>query len=102
VQVRGADAAAKPGGRLIVTGDSDFLQAAALESPELANFHLASSFTGWLTEREALIEIPPKKVKGGTIMFTQEDLTALLFRVGVLLPGAALLLGVAVWFNRRS
>jgi hypothetical protein len=102
VQVRGADSAQKPGGRLIVTGDSDFLQAAALESPELANFHLASAFTGWLTEREALIEIPPKKVKGGAIMFTQEDLTALLFRVGVLLPGAALLLGVAVWFNRRS
>jgi hypothetical protein len=92
----------KPGGRLIVSGDSDFVQPSLLEAAELANFHLASAWTGWLTEREALIEIPPKKVKGGSVMFTQEDLNALLFRVGGLLPGAVFLLGLAVWFNRRS
>lgn len=92
----------KKGGRLIVMGDSDFLQPALIEAPELANFHLASAFIGYLTERDALIQIPPKKVKGGTIMFTQDDLGALLFRVGVLIPGAALLLGIAVWLNRRA
>jgi hypothetical protein len=92
----------KPGGRMVVVGDSDFLQTSLLESPDLANFHLASAWTGWLTQREALIEIPAKKVKGGNIVFSQDDLWALLFRVGVLLPGAALLLGVAVWFNRRA
>jgi hypothetical protein len=92
----------KPGGRLIVSGDSDFVQPSLLEAPELANFHLASAWTGWLTEREALIAIPPKKVKGGSVTFTQEDLSALLFRVAGLLPGAVFLLGLAVWFNRRS
>jgi hypothetical protein len=90
------------GGRLIVVGDSDFLQGPLLESPELANYHLASSWIGWLTERPALIEIPPKKVKTGNIAFTQEDLWALLFRVAVLVPGAAFVLGFAVWLNRRS
>lgn len=90
------------GGRLIVVGDSDFLQGTLLESPQLANFHLASAWIGWLTERPALIEIPPKKVKTGTIAFTQEDLWALLFRVAVLVPGAAFVLGFAVWLNRRS
>ena len=44
----------------------------------------------------------PKKVKDGSIVFTQDDLAALLFRVVVLLPGAMLLFGVAVWFNRRA
>lgn len=92
----------KPGGRMIVIGDSDFLQASLLEAAEFDNFHLASAWTGWLTQRQALIEIPPKKVKGGNVVFTQEDLWAVLFRVGVLLPGAALLLGIAVWFNRRA
>jgi hypothetical protein len=90
------------GGRLILIGDSDFLQGPLLEAPELANFHLMSAFIGHLVERKALVEIPAKKVKGGTIMFTQEDLGALLFRVGVLIPGAAFLLGLAVWLNRRS
>jgi hypothetical protein len=90
------------GGRMILIGDSDFLQGPLLEAPELANFHLMSAFIGHLTERKALVEIPAKKVKGGTIMFTQEDLGALLFRVGVLIPGAAFLLGLAVWLNRRS
>ena len=99
---RGRACKPKPGGRLIVVGDSDFLQPALLEASELANFHLASAWTGWLTQREALIEIPPKKVKGGSIVFTQDDLRALLFRVAVLLPGAALLFGFAVWFNRRA
>ena len=90
------------GGRMVVVGDSDFLAAPALESPDLANFHLASAWIGWITQRQALIEIPPKKVKGGSVMFTQEDLGALLFRVGVLMPASALLLGVAVWLNRRA
>lgn len=93
---------AKPGGRLVVVGDSDWLVGRALEAPELANFHLASAWTGWLTEREALIAIPPKKVKRGDAMFTQDDLGTLLFKVAVLIPGAALFLGIAVWLNRRT
>jgi hypothetical protein len=92
----------KPGGRLVIVGDSDFVSGPLLEAPELANFHLASAWIGWLTEREALIEIPPKKVKTGSIVFTQEDLMGLFFRVVVLLPGAALLLGIAMWLNRRA
>lgn len=96
------DAAQKPGGRLIVVGDSDIIQAPLLESPELANFHLASAWTGWLTERPALIAIPPKKVKTGNLVLTSEDLDWLKFRVAVLVPAAAFVLGFAVWLNRRS
>jgi hypothetical protein len=94
--------APKLGGRLIVIGDSDFIQGPLLESAELANFHLASSFVGWLAERPALIDIPPKKIKSGNIVFSQDDLWALFFRVAVLVPAAALILGVAVWLNRRA
>jgi hypothetical protein len=94
--------AKKVGGRMVVVGDSDLFSGPALESPELANFHLASAWIGWLTQRAALIEIPAKTIKGGNVVFTQDDLGALLFRVCVLLPAAALLLGVAVWLNRRA
>jgi ABC-2 type transport system permease protein len=98
----GGDDATKKDGRLIVIGDSDFLHSQFIDAPELQNFHLMSAFIGHLTEREALIEIPAKKVKGGMIVFTQEDLSNVVFRVGVLIPGAALLLGIAVWLNRRA
>jgi hypothetical protein len=98
----GGEEETKKDGRLIVIGDSDFLQTQFIDAPELENFHLMSAFIGHLTERDALIEIAPKKVKGGNIVFTQDDMTALLFRVGVLIPGAAFLLGLAVWLNRRS
>lgn len=90
------------GGRLIVIGDSDFMNDALLQTAELANFHMASAFVGWLAQRPALIDIPPKKIKSGNIVFSQEDLWALFFRVAVLLPAAALVLGVAVWLNRRA
>lgn len=90
------------GGRLAVIGDSDFLTDALLQTPELANFHLASSLVGWTSQRPALIEIPPKKIKSGNIVFSQDDLWSLFFRVAVLLPAAALVLGIAVWLNRRA
>jgi hypothetical protein len=96
------DKSKERGGRLIVIGDSDFLTDALLQTPELANFHLASALIGWTSQRPALIEIPPKKIKSGNIVFSQDDLWSLFFRVAVLLPAAALVLGVAVWLNRRA
>lgn len=87
---------------MIVVGDSEWLDPASLAQPQLANFHLASAWTGYVTERPALIAIPPKKVKSGNVVFTTDDLFSVFFRVAVLVPGAAFLLGFAVWLNRRS
>ena len=92
----------KSSGRLIVVGDSDLFEGPLLGSPELTNAHLASAWIGWLTEREALIAVPPKKAAKGSVMFTQGDLGGIAFRVLVLLPLLVLIVGVAVWLNRRS
>ncbi|HET8937345.1 MAG TPA: GldG family protein [Polyangiales bacterium] len=98
----GSEKTNSAGGRLAVIGDSDFLADALLQAQELQNFHLASALIGWTSQRPALIEIPPKKIKSGNIMFSQDDMLSLFFRVVGLLPAAALVLGVAVWLNRRS
>jgi ABC-2 type transport system permease protein len=99
----GADPASKkPGGRLIVVGDGDWLAPEALASQDILNSYLASAWTGWLTQRSTLIEVPAKKIKGGSILFSQEQLGDLLIRVAVLLPLAALFFGVVVWLNRRA
>jgi hypothetical protein len=106
VAVRVGESEANPdkqtGGRLIVIGDSDWMQKEVLEVPVFANDFLASAFTGWLAERPALIAVPPKKAKVGYITFTQDDVWSVMFRVVIMLPGAAFLFGVAVWLNRRA
>lgn len=90
------------GGRVVVMGDSDWLQRGLLESPVASNLQLLTSTTGWLTEREALISIPPKQASLGYVTFDQESLGNLFFRVVILMPFAAALLGLAVWWSRRT
>ena len=88
-------------GRLVVVGESQWMLYPFLEAAQFVNYDLLTSWTGWLTERPALISIAPKSVHMRAIVMTEDDLSGLLFRVLVLLPAAALLLGVAVWWSRR-
>ncbi|MDB4987085.1 MAG: Mucin 2 precursor [Myxococcaceae bacterium] len=99
------DEAGKPkqlGGRLIVIGDSDWLQPELLHQPQLANVDLLASFTGFLTEREALISIAARKIDAQAMMITEDGLFGVFLRVVLLMPLAALMLGVGVWWQRRS
>ncbi len=89
-------------GRLVVLGDSDWLQPDFMNIPQFANADLAAAITGWLVERRALVAIAPRKIDAQAIAMTDADLDAVLFRVVVLLPLAAMLLGVAVWWSRRQ
>ncbi|MFW6067717.1 MAG: GldG family protein [Myxococcota bacterium] len=89
-------------GRLLVVGDSDLLQSDFLTQAQFVNADLVSAWVGWLTERKALISIAPRKIEAAPMLMTEEDLTALMFRVLVLIPAAVLLLGFAVWWSRRS
>lgn len=90
------------GGKLIVVGDSDWLSQTYLDAPELANLYLASAWTGWLAERQALISIPPKRVRRGGVDWSVQDLNALWWRLVILLPLSSLVLGFFVWWRRRS
>ncbi len=92
----------RTGGRVIVVGTSSWLEPAFVDRPEVANFDLTSAWTGWLTQREALIAIAPKRVQARAVVMAEEDLSALAFRVLFLMPMAVLLLGVAVWWTRRQ
>ena len=89
-------------GRLLVVGDSDWMSAELLENPQLSNIDFLSSAAGWLTQREALINIAPRKTNARAVIMSDADLQNLLFRVVVLLPLAALIAGFGVWWSRRS
>jgi hypothetical protein len=89
-------------GRLVVVGDADWMSAELLENPQLSNIDFLSSTAGWLTQREALINIAPRKTNARAVIMSDADLQNLLFRVVVLLPLAAFLAGFGVWWSRRS
>ncbi|QQR89269.1 MAG: Gldg family protein [Myxococcales bacterium] len=89
-------------GRVAVVGDSDFLSSSYLDAPELTNFYIASALTGWLSQRESLISIPPKKINRAQLDLSVADLDVLWWRVVVLLPSFSLLLGLLVWWRRRA
>lgn len=93
---------AKGGGRLIVIGDSDWLQSAFLDEIRFSNVDLLSSITGWLIERDALITLAPRKTNARSVLMTEGDLSNLFFRVVVLLPLGVLVFGFGIWWARRS
>lgn len=97
----GSDESAR-GGRVVVVGDAEFLQGEALQALQVANLELASAIVGWLTAREALIAIPPRRSQAEPVQLSQDDALNLGVRVAFLMPLAIVFLGFAVWWNRRS
>jgi hypothetical protein len=88
------------GGRVVVLGDATMLTSELLGHPAAANRAFAGAALGWLTEREALISIPPRTVSRPGLP-SEDDVMNLFFRVVVLIPLAFVFLGIAVWWNRR-
>lgn len=89
-------------GRLLVIGDSDWMSSELLDNPQLSNIDFLSAAAGWLTQREALINIAPRKTNAQAVIMSDADLQNLLFRVVILLPLAAMIAGFGVWWSRRS
>ena len=83
-------------------GDADWMAPELLDNAQLSNIDFLSSMAGWLTQREALINIAPRKTNARAVIMSDADLQNLLFRVVVLLPLAALIAGFGVWWSRRS
>lgn len=89
------------GGRLIVVGDSDWLSGDFLQGANVSNVDLLASWTGWLTERDALVSIAPRKIDAQAVLITGEGLAGIWFRA-LLIALAAFVMGVGVWWQRRA
>jgi hypothetical protein len=90
------------GGRLIIVGDSDWIAPQYITQPQVANVDLLASITGWLTEREALVAIAPRKINAQSVVITEDGLFGVFLRVVLLMPLSALVLGIGVWWQRRQ
>ena len=97
----GTEPGARPG-RLVVVGDSDWLEPTFLVEPQFGNLDLLMSITGFATQRDALISIPPHRSNLQAVVMSEADVSGVALRIFGLLPLAIVLLGVAVWWSRRQ
>jgi len=105
VEQGGIEGVNSPGGRgtrIVVAGDSDFLDDLVIDS--VGNHTFAKLALSWLLQRPQVMlgGLGPRPIKEYKLYMTQAQTQALrwLFLGG--LPGGALVLGGLVWLRRRS
>jgi ABC-2 type transport system permease protein len=92
-------AAPKKRSRVVVFGDSDWASNAGIANA--ANRLLLSSAANWALERDALVAIPPKNADQVAVTLSRRDIGLVAFFVLLLLPVAAVAMGLAIWVRRR-
>lgn len=85
--------------RVVVFGDSDWASNGGIANA--ANRLLLSSAANWALEREALVAIPPKNADQVAVTLSRRDVGLIAFFVILLLPVAAVAMGLAIWVRRR-
>lgn len=85
--------------RLVVVGDSDFASNSQVQN--VPNATLFANSLNWLVDRETLVGIPPKEPEQVRLSLTGGEMSRIFWLVLVILPGLALVSGVAVYFRRR-
>ena len=97
-------AEARPQARLLALGSSDALANgdAGQTGPIDVNRDFALNVFNWLTSRDHRLVIRPREYVARVLDLSREGAQRTMNRVTTLLiPGLALLVGVAVWFRRR-
>ncbi len=85
--------------RMIVISNSIFVENKSLTDASVG-FFLNS--VNWLLEREALVGIPPKLIKTSSLNLTDPQISTIFWMSVLAVPGFCLLLGILVWWRRRS
>jgi hypothetical protein len=87
--------------RMVVVGDSYFLRNGPIEN--FANLEFASYAINWLLARnEFLLALPPRPIKEYKLSMTQSQRAAVSWILLAGMPGSVLVMGLLVWFRRRT
>ncbi len=96
--VPGIDVQIRPT-RLVIFGDSDFVSNGAMTAGDTDFF---MSALNWLLEREELMGISPRDLQQVRLILGARQISMLFWSVVFGMPGLMALLGIAVWYRRRS
>ena len=87
------------GGRLLTFGMADIFSNSRLDG---GNLVLVRNAIDWATERDAQLNIPPRPVAKFQLALSQTELNRLRLGLMLIVPGAVALLGLFVYWSRRS
>ena len=87
-------------GRLVVIGDSDFIANSQLDN--VGNKDLLQAAMYWLIAREQLIGIGPKPIQTIRLNLTGVQLKRIFWFSFLAMPMACSLLGLGMWWVRRT
>ncbi len=89
-----------PRGRLVVFGTADLVTNNRLGSTGNANIFFSA--VNWTVGRDTQLNIPARPIERFQLSLSAADLLKLRYSLLLALPGAAALLGLAVYWTRRS
>ena len=90
--------------RIVVIGDSTMMGNETLDKPQdlAGNRDFANLTVGWLLDRPQSLAIGPRKIREYRLTLTAREQQVMRWTLLVGLPGTILMMGLVVWFRRRS
>jgi len=91
------------GARLVVLGTANLALGQNWRDMALrGNAMLTGNILSWVASRPPIVDVPAKVTPAATLRITEGSLNEIVRYVLVFMPGAALLLGVAMYLRRRA
>jgi hypothetical protein len=87
------------GGKLVVFGTGDLLTNNRIDNASLL---LALNAVNWCVDRDHQLAIPPRPIERFQLSLSSAEFTRLRYALLLALPGAALVLGLLVYWTRRA
>jgi len=101
VQARGNLPFSVRSGRLVVFGTADLVTNNRFQGAP-GNYNLFLNAINWTVDRDTQLNIPPRPVEKFQLTLSQQELLRLRYCLLLLVPGAAALLGLMVYWSRRT
>lgn len=88
------------GGRLVVFGNTDLISNNRIGN--FGNQSIILNAVNWCLDRDTQLNIPTRPIERFQLNLSQQDLSRLRYSLMLALPGAAALLGLLVYWTRRT